>query len=106
MVEAVRILGIKDAADEEEMQIVEYRSLIGITPSIGASWLLVEEIAECLSVLTPGQLDAVKRLCIEFSLTFADVDDFFDFVVKTKDISRGKFKREGIPAPRTDEGDE
>jgi prophage antirepressor-like protein len=80
---------------------MEYRSLIGVKPGNGASWFIADDIAECLAMLTPGQLDAVNRLCTEFSLHFADMDSFFDFVLKTKDLSREKFKREGIPAPKS-----
>ena len=103
LVEAVRVLGIKDEADEDDMQTVEYRSLIGVLPVKYNTWREIDSIAECLSMLTPGQLEAVKMMCAEFGISFGDIGNFFEFIAGIKLTTMQEIKEKGIPV-LSDEG--
>ena len=105
LAEAARILGLKDEADEDDMEIMEYRSLIGVVPVKYNTWREIDSIAECLSRLTPGQLNAVKALCAEFGISFGGVGGFFEFIADEKLTTLQEIKEKGVPIS-SDEGDE
>jgi hypothetical protein len=104
LLECVQVLGIKDVEDEEDMRIVEYRSLIGVAPDYYYNWQLVDEIAECLSRMTPGQLEAIKMLCKEFDLEFVFIDCFFDFLAAAKSTTIQEIRKKGIPITSSEGG--
>jgi hypothetical protein len=71
--ECVRALGLKDEADEEDMRVVGYKSLIVPTPSEFEPRLLIIETADNLARLNDEQIKAVSALCDAFALTFGDL---------------------------------
>jgi len=103
--DCVRALGIKRIEDERDMRTVEYRSLIGVVPTEYNTWREIDSIAECLSRLTPGQLEAVKMLCAEFGLSFGGIGCFFDFIAKEKHLDMQEIWGKGIPVT-FEEGDD
>ena len=103
LVECVRVLKIKEPEDEDDMRRTEYRSIIGVLPNRSESYNReVTRTARCLSRLTPEQLDAVKRLCAAFGLTFGDVGKFFSFIAEIKGVTCEDIYKNGVPI--TDEG--
>ena len=62
-------LGLKDAADEDDLNLIGYESLIGITPELSDNYELVEETAEMLSKRTEEQVKAIAALCKAFNIT-------------------------------------
>jgi len=96
--EYVRVLGVRDEADEEGVRFLEYRSLIGVAPATGDRFCEWDDTTVHLSMLTPGQLDAVRLMCASFDLAFENLRHFFDFIGLAKGITRDEMKKSGVPA--------
>jgi len=98
LVECTRVLKIKEPEDEDDMRRTEYRSLIGVLPNRSENpYREVTRTARCLSMLTPEQLDAVKRLCAAFGLMFGNVGQFFSFIAEIKGVTCEDIYKNGIP---------
>jgi len=94
--EFVRVLGIKDEKDEDDLRIIEYRSLIGVVPDASCTLTEIDDTARCLAMLTSVQLDAVKFLCAEFNLTYHNVSQFFEFIQTAKGVSHEQLHKIGV----------
>jgi hypothetical protein len=105
LTECVRVLGVKSVEDEDDMQTVEYRSLIGVVPELSEHWRTVDDTSEALSRLTPGQLDVITRMCAEFELPFDYIWDFFAFIADAKKMTLHEIRYYGVPT-KTENGDD
>jgi len=81
LVSCVRTLGLKGAADEDDLETIAYESLIGIKPELTDDYQLVEDVAEALSKLTQDQVMNVVAVCKAFNIgKFTAIGDVINFL--------------------------
>lgn len=73
LLDCAHTLGIKDAADEKDMKLVGYETLIVPSPDECMARCDVEQTATLLSNLNVEQVQAIGALCGAFSLQFRDI---------------------------------
>ena len=104
--ECARVLEIETMKDEEDISFLGYRSLIGVAPAEGDRFCVLGDTEAYLSMLTREQLDAVRKLCAAFGLTYENIAHFFDFIRLAKNLSRDELMKKGVPANKSGEGTE
>ena len=71
--DCVRVLGLKDTADEDDMKLIGYRSIHIPKPDLNLSRHDVYETGVKISNLSDAQVKAIGDLCDAFQLPFSDV---------------------------------
>ena len=90
LLDCVQTLRIEDVADEDDIVLIGYASLIQPKPQITHSEHLVETTAELLSKLTPEQVAAVQQVCAAYSIGFDGLLYVLQFLNHAKGASRNE----------------
>jgi len=85
LLDCVNTLQIKDLADEDDLKILGYASLITPKPLKSHREFLVESTAEMLSKQTPEQVSAIERICNAYGLGFESLLDIMKFITRLKE---------------------
>ena len=75
LLDCAHALGLKDEADEDDLQRVGYKSLYVPEPDLYDSRLRVEETAAALCALSEAQVRAIGVFCAVFNLPFSRIAD-------------------------------
>jgi hypothetical protein len=79
ILEAVKGLGIKSKADEDEMDVIGYKALYIPAPIMYLDTLSeIERVADKLAGLSEEQVRALGQLCKAFNLYFCHIDSLLE----------------------------
>ena len=78
LLDVVRDLGLKDAADEDDLNVIGFVSRFEPAPSTSDDWALIDAIDKKLNGFTNEQAETLCRLCQLFNIRFSGIMDIIE----------------------------
>ena len=104
LLDCVKTLGLKDEADEDDLRVIGYETLMDLPiPDAGSSQYGVEQIAEMISSLTSEKIAVISAICDRFDVGYMSIVaenmtkiiDRGDYGEKLAVMEKGEFTSHG-----------